>query len=45
MAVWDIEDAVREGEALHVCPFHMAQDQIQEGAGLIFITCLSLIHI
>ena len=29
MAVWDIEDAVREGERLNVCPFHMAQDQIQ----------------
>ncbi|KAH8060486.1 ATP-dependent DNA helicase [Aureococcus anophagefferens] len=37
MNVWDIEDAVKEGQATHVCPFHMAQDQIQEGASLIFV--------
>ena len=27
----------------HVCPFHMAQDQIQEGAALIFITYSQLV--
>ena len=43
MVVWDIEDAVKEGKATHVCPFHMAQDQIQEGAALIFITYSQLV--
>ena len=32
-----------EGKATHVCPFHMAQDQIQEGAALIFITYSQLV--
>ena len=27
----------------HVCPFHMAQDQIQEGAALIFVTYQQLL--
>ena len=44
MNVWDIEDAVKEGQATHVCPFHMAQDQIQEGASLIFVTYQQLVE-
>ncbi|KAJ1455038.1 helicase C-terminal domain-containing protein [Pelagophyceae sp. CCMP2097] len=44
MNVWDIEDAVKEGQKTHVCPFHMAQDQIQEGAALIFITYQQLVE-
>jgi Rad3-related DNA helicase len=43
MAVWDIEEAVKEGAKHTVCPFHMAQDQIQEGAGLVFITYQQLL--
>lgn len=44
METWDIEDAVAEGNAMTVCPFHMAQDQIQEGAALIFITFQQLVE-
>ena len=44
MNVRDIEEAVKEGQATHVCPFHMAQDQIQEGAALIFVTYQQLVE-
>lgn len=38
LATYDIEDLVREAEALHICPFHTVGDLSMEGAGLIFIT-------
>lgn len=44
METWDIEDAVAEGKSMMVCPFHMAQDQIQDGAALIFITFQQLVE-
>ncbi|KAJ8607328.1 hypothetical protein CTAYLR_009553 [Chrysophaeum taylorii] len=43
MNTWDIEEAVAEGNGMTVCPFHMAQDQIQDGAALVFITYQQLV--
>ena len=43
METYSIEDAITEGNSMTVCPFHLAQDQIQEGAALIFITYQQLI--
>jgi len=44
MATWDIEEAIAEGERMTVCPFHMAQDQIADGAALIFVTYQQLVE-
>jgi Rad3-related DNA helicase len=38
LAVYDIEDLVKESQALHICPFHAVGDIAMEGAGLIFMT-------
>jgi len=38
LAVYDIEDLVKEAHAMHICPFHAVGDVAMEGAGLIFMT-------
>ena len=42
--LFSVAQAVSEGAKNKVCPFHMAQDQIQEGAALVFITYQQLVE-
>ncbi|CAJ1443372.1 unnamed protein product [Effrenium voratum] len=38
LAVYDIEDLVKEGHDTHTCPYHAAMDLTNEGAGIVFAT-------
>lgn len=38
LAVYDIEDLVKDGHETHTCPYHAALDLTAEGAGLVLAT-------